>query len=213
MKVAILTSSNQWFIPFAKSMQKMIEGSYLFYTHQDIGEEFDIVFILSYHKIIEKKYLKKHKHNIVIHASNLPEGKGWAPMFWQVLEGKNEIVFSMFEASSGMDDGDIYMKKTLKLEGYELHDELRNKQANFIINMCISFLDNYEFYKIPTKQEGKESFYAKRTQEDSELDIDKTIREQINLLRIVSNEEYPAFFRINGRKYIIKIEELKDENI
>ena len=176
MKIAILTSPNQWFIPYAEKLNKKIKDSKLFFDHKDIDNNFDIVFILSYHKIIEKKYINLHKHNIVIHASNLPQGKGWAPLFWQILEGKNEIVFTMFEASDGVDDGNIYMKKTLKLNGYELNPELRKKQAELTIEMCVEFINNYEKYKNPIPQEGKESFYKKRTKKDSELDINKTIK-------------------------------------
>jgi len=212
MKVSILTTENQWFIPYAKKLEKTIKNSKLFFNHKDIKESFDIVFILSYHKIIEKEFLEYHKHNIVIHASALPKGKGWAPMFWQILEGKNEIPFSMFEASMGIDDGDIYMQKNLLLTGFELNNELREKQANFIKEMCLEFIKNYELYKIPKKQSGEENFYLKRGSMDSELDISKSIDNQFNLLRIVDNESYPAFFYKNGKKYILKIEKAEDEN-
>jgi methionyl-tRNA formyltransferase len=212
MQIAILTSPKQWFIPYAEKLNKTIKKSKLFFDHKDINSSFDIVFILSYHKIIEKRYRKFHKHNIVIHSSDLPQGKGWAPLFWQILEGKNEIVFSMFEADDGVDSGDIYMKKTLKLNGYELNNELRKKQAELIIEMCLEFINNYEKYKVPTPQKGKESFYKKRTPKDSELDINKTIKEQFNLLRIVDNENYPAFFYIDNQKYILKIEKAENEN-
>lgn len=211
MKVAILTSPSQWFIPYAKELEKKIDNSVLYFDHNEIDKEYDVLFILSYHKIIERKFLK-NRHNIVIHASDLPLGKGWAPMFWQILESKNDIVFSMFEASDGVDDGDIYMKKTLHLTGYELNEELRYKQASFIIEMCEEFLLNYEKYFLPRKQVGEESFYNKRGPKDSELDINKTIDNQFNLLRIVDNENYPAFFYKNGKKYILKIEEANDEN-
>ncbi|EOB2070111.1 formyltransferase family protein [Campylobacter coli] len=58
-------------------------------------------------------FLKNNTHNIVIHASNLPQGKGWSPFFHQVIEGKNEITFSLFEADDKVDNGDIYLQKTL----------------------------------------------------------------------------------------------------
>ena len=206
MKIAILTSPKQWFIPYAQKLQKQIENSVLYFDHLEIDQEFDIIFILSYHKIIRKQYLSA-KHNIVIHASDLPKGKGWAPMFWQILEGKNHIIFSMFEASDGVDDGDIYMKKTLELTGFELNNELRLKQANFINKMCLEFITNYNQYNIASKQMGEETIYPKRDATDSELDITKTINEQFNLLRIVDNENYPAFFYKDGKKYILKIEE------
>ena len=212
MKILILTSPNQWFIPYAKQLQEKLPESELLYNHNDIDKVYNIVFILSYHKIISIEQLEANRHNIVIHTSALPKGKGWAPMFWQVLEGKNEIPFTMFEASSGVDNGDIYMQDTLHLTGSELNDVLRNKQANFIIEMCIKFTNNYENYKNAQKQSGEESFYSKRSAKDSELDINKTIKEQFNLLRIVSNDDYPAFFEIDGHKYILKIEEAQDED-
>ena len=212
MKILILTSPNQWFIPYAKQLQEKLPASELLYNHNKIDKVYDIVFILSYHKIIPVEQLEANRHNIVIHASALPKGKGWAPMFWQVLEGKNKIPFTMFEASSGVDDGDIYMQDTLHLTGYELNDVLRDEQANFIIKMCIKFMNNYENYKNTQKQSGEESFYSKRSVKDSELDINKTIKEQFNLLRIVSNDDYPAFFEIDGHKYILKIEEVQDED-
>lgn len=212
MEILILTSPNQWFIPYAKQLQEKLPDCELLYDHNEIDKAYDIVFILSYHKIIPVEQLKANRHNIVIHASALPKGKGWAPMFWQVIEGKNEIPFTMFEASSGVDDGDIYMQEILHLTGYELNDVLRDKQANFIIEMCIKFMDNYENYKNAQEQSGEESLYSKRSAKDSELDVNKTIKEQFNLLRIVSNNDYPAFFEINGHKYILKIEEVEDEN-
>ncbi|MCW1360406.1 formyltransferase family protein [Campylobacter jejuni] len=109
MKIAILTSPKQWFIPYAKELQKLINAD-LFYDHKEIFN-YEIVFILSYHKIIDKKFLQQNKHNIVIHASNLPQGKGWSPLFHQVIEGRDEIVFSVFEADEKADNGDIYLQK------------------------------------------------------------------------------------------------------
>jgi len=212
MKIAILTSPNQWFIPYAKELQKKIKNSYLFFNHEEMKDTFDTVFILSYHKLIPFEQLSNNLHNIVIHASDLPNGKGWAPMFWQILEGKDKIIFSMFEANDSVDNGAIYMKKELSLTGYELNNELREKQAKFIIDMCLEFYNNYNDYKIPTPQKGQESFYKKRLAKDSLLDINKTINEQFNLLRIVDNKDYPAFFYKDKKKYILKIEEVDNEN-
>ena len=209
MKIAILTSPNQWFIPYAQKLETTIQGSKLFFDHQAIDETYTLVFILSYHRIIEKKYLQQHQHNIVIHASALPQGKGWAPMFWQILEGKNEIPFSMFEASETMDEGDIYMQKILTLTGLELHDELREKEAQFVIQMCLEFMQNYAIYNKAHPQIGSPSYYHKRKASDNKLNIHKSIYEQFNLLRICNNELYPAYFELNQIKYILKIEKVE----
>jgi len=209
MKVAILTSENQWFVPHAKVLQQQIENSSLFFNHKEINDDYETIFILAYHEIIPLKYLKKHKHNLVIHESALPQGKGWAPLFWQVLENKNEIPFTMIEASDHVDSGDIYMQKKLLLNGSELNEELRKKQADLSIQMCLEFLNHYDKYQTPKQQQGKESFYPKRLAQDSQLDLSKSINEQFNLLRTVNNEDYPAFFIKDNQKYKITIEKME----
>ena len=206
--IAVLTSEESWFVPYAKEMVDILEQkgykSNLFHNCDDIEEDFQVVFILSYFNIINEQSLKKHKHNLVAHESDLPLGKGWAPLFWQILEGKNKIPVVLFEATSEVDEGDIYIKDYITLQGHELNDEIRKKQAQKTIELCLRFLDNYKNLK-PTKQTGQGTFYTKRTPEDSELDKEKSVSEQFNLLRIVNNEEFPAFFYYKGHKYILKI--------
>ncbi len=206
MKIAILTSPGQWFEHYAYLLSEKLNSVPVYLEHQKIDQPFDIVFILSYHRIIEKSYLQISKHNIVVHESDLPSGKGWAPMFWQVLEGKSDIVFTMFEAGEGVDNGDVYMKKTLHLVGTELNEELRKKQAELTLQMCQEFVEHYDSFNPPKPQVGRDTFYTRRTPKESELDVDKSIREQFNLLRIVSNSEYPAFFELKGKRYRLKIE-------
>lgn len=203
MKVAILTSPDQWFVPYARYLQSQIDGAMLFFNHQEIDNPFETLFILSYHRIIEKEHLRKHGHNLVVHESDLPAGKGWAPLFWQILEGKNKIPVTLFEASAHVDQGNIYLRDYIKLNGCELHDEIRKIQAEKTIELCMRFIKEYPLKPLP--QKGKQNFYSKRTSEHSRLDIHKSIKEQFNLLRIVSNDDYPAFFDIGEHRYILKI--------
>ena len=55
------------------------------------------------------------------------------------------------------------------------------------------------------KQNGKSSFNKRRTKKDSEININKSIKSQFNLLRICDNNKYPAFFKYRNTKYVIKI--------
>ena len=45
--------------------------------------------------------------------------------------------------------------------------------------------------------------------DDSELDINKSINSQFNLLRICDNKRYPAFFRKHGFTYKLQIEKVE----
>ncbi len=203
LKLVVLTSPNQWFIPYASELASYFACPLMF-KHEDIGSDVDIVFILSYHRIIPESYLKQHRYNIVIHAADLPQGKGWAPLFWQVLEGKNDIVFTLFEADAATDNGPYYSKKVLHLTGFELNAELREKQAQMCIEMCKDFVEHYAELTAH-EQSGESTFYPKRGPADSELDLQSSLGEQFNLLRIVDNDSYPAFFVKDGHRYILKI--------
>ena len=74
---------------------------------------------------------------------------------------------------------------------------LRYKQAKATFNLIGNFLIKYPDNNF-RKQVGKPSTYPRRTPADSKLDIDKTIRDQFNLLRICNNQDWPAFFEISG---------------
>lgn len=65
----------------------------------------------------------------------------------------------------------------------------------------------------PKAQRGEPSLYPKRTAKDSELDITKSIESQFDLLRIVSNEEFPAFFYKNGKKFVLKIYAIESQEV
>ena len=207
-KIAVLTTPSNWFVPHAEKLVKILKQkkfqAQLFFDHKEVTNEYQIVFIASYHKIIDKKYLKQHKYNLVVHGSNLPKGKGWAPIFWQVIEGKNKIPIVLFEATEAVDAGKIYLKDYIKLTGTELQKEIRKLQAQKTIELYLKFLGEFEKLK-PKKQIGTSTFYPKRNSKNSELNINQSIKKQFNLLRTVNNKDFPAFFVIKNQKYIVKI--------
>ena len=168
----------------------------------------DLCFYLSFSRIVKEETLKMFTNNLVVHSSNLPHGKGFSPLTWQVLEGKNHIKTILFEAVTDVDDGDIYLSDNMTFSGHELINELRAVQATVTKQLVLRFIQNYpEIIGAGVEQLGDESFYRKRSPKDSELDPSRSIIEQFNLLRVVDNEFYPAFFRIGARYYDLRISE------
>lgn len=207
-RVAILTSKESWFVQYARHLVKLLTNkdrkATLFFKYEDIPSKYEPVFILSYFKMIDASSLKKHQHNLVIHESGLPKGKGWAPLFWQILEGKNIIPIVMIEADKKMDAGQIYIKDHIRFNGTELYEELREAQAMKTIELCMRFIKEYK--KLNKKRQiGKSTYYKRRIQKDSQLDINKSIKNQINLLRISDNKNFPTFFFYKDIKYIVNI--------
>ena len=131
-------------------------------------------------------------------------------MTWQILEGKSEIPITLFEAEESVDSGPICLTGVMQFKPSELFAELRRKQGEATIRICKKFIDEYpEFLSKAKVQSGEESVFPRRTPKDSRLNVNKTIAERFNLLRVVDNERYPAFFEHVGSMYIIKIEKTK----
>jgi len=206
----LVDNSDSWIIPYVKKLKQIIIKEFNYKTiiindHHDVRKG-DVLCLLSCEKIFKK--LDLNSYNLVVHESNLPEGKGWSPLTWQVLEGKREIPITLFEAADIIDSGKIYLQDTIKLSGNELFDELKDLQGQKTINLITNFLKNMQIIRA-REQIGKPTFYNRRGPEDSRLDINKTISQQFNLLRVCDNKQYPAFFIKNGVKYLLKIEKKK----
>jgi len=126
-------------------------------------------------------------------------------MTWQILEGKNQIPICLIEATEKVDAGDIWIKDIINLDGSELCGEWRLKQGEKTIELCLRFVEECKELN-PVIQSGEDTFYKRRTSVDSELDINGSLQEQFNVLRVVDNDKYPGYFYIKNKKYILKIE-------
>lgn len=206
--IALVTEKDNWFYSyknqFIREFESLGHNVKVYNDHKKLSKKYDVVFLLSYFQIVKKNFLKKNKHNIVIHESDLPNGKGWAPLFWQIIKGRNVITFTTFEANEKVDSGNYYFKDKLKLCGDELYDEIRELQALKRLECCKKIVFNLEKLK-PLKQNGKSTYFRRRNKEDSKLNINKSIKSQINLLRSVDNINFPAYFYYKKKKYVLKI--------
>lgn len=170
----------------------------------------DILFLVSCSQVISEVERKGYKATLVLHASDLPSGRGWSPHIWSILGGANKIVVSLLEAAEPVDSGAVWLKTQFELEGHELLSEINSKLFKAELSLMTQVLEQFESIK-PIQQAGDPGKYMpKRSVADSELDPYKTIAEQFDLLRIVDARRYPAFFNYRGKRYLIKIE--KEEN-
>lgn len=207
--ITIVTDDISWMNDYIQELiEQLVKRGYNVNWLHDVNfiEQGEVVFFLGCGQIVPSGILEKNKHNLVVHESDLPWGKGWSPLTWQILEGKNDIPIVLFEAAEKVDSGVIYLKETMHFTGTELVEELRATQADTTFKLCLEFIDNYpDIIDKAVSQEGESSYYRRRTPEDSRLDPDKTIREQFDLLRVVDNKRYPAFFELNGEQYLLKV--------
>lgn len=170
----------------------------------------DLLFLISCSELISKQDRQKYKKTLVIHASDLPKGRGWSPHVWEIINNKENLTITLLEAEDKVDSGAVWKKIFLKVPKVALFNEIN--QIVFdgeleLMDYAVEYFDRV----IPQKQaEIDATYWPKRVPSDSEIDINKTINEQFNLLRVCDSERFPAFFYKDGRKFIIKIEAVNE---
>ncbi len=209
MKLQVLTSPNSWFYinykKISKPYRKYVFGK-IITSHKKINKN-SITVIVSYYKIIPNKYLLRSKHNLVVHESSLPKGKGFSPLFWQIINGKKNIIFSLFECASKADAGKIYFKKKINFPSSMLYEEIKEKQMNSAFELIHRFVKKYLKKKNikAYNQKGMSTYYKRIDSAMGKIDVDKSIKSQFNILRTRDNQKFPAYFYYQNKKYILKI--------
>ena len=166
----------------------------------------DVSLLLSCSRLLSADQLALHLYNLVVHESALPQGQGWSPMTWQILEDASSIPITLFEATADLDAGPIYLQQHIALEGFELVEEWRVLQVQATLELCLAWFDRYrEVVAAALPQQGEASHYRRRRPADSQLDPERSLADQFNLLRVVDNQRYPAFFDWRGRRYVLQL--------
>ena len=166
----------------------------------------DFLFLVSCSDIVPSSIRELYQHTLVVHASNLPEGRGWSPHVWQILEGKNDITVTLLEAEDKVDTGRLWLQKHMRLEGHELYDEINYKLFQITTKLMDEAINEHSTIKPVPQDEGGASYYSRRTPDDSRINPKKSIAEQFDMLRVADSQRFPAFFEYRGHRYIIKIE-------
>jgi methionyl-tRNA formyltransferase len=165
----------------------------------------DFLFLISCGLIITPCVRDRYRHNLVIHASDLPQGRGWSPHVWTVVQGGNVITVALLDVAEQIDRGAIWFKRHIHLEGHELYDEINNLLFDAeldLMDFAIAHASN------PPRQQQDEaaaSYFPRRRPEDSRLDPEQSLASQFNLLRICDPDRYPAFFELRGHRYEVRI--------
>jgi len=204
---------NHPIFPYLKAWKDKNSKKYqinLLNTVDEIQEEGEILFLISCSQIVTDKTKSLFQHTLVLHASDLPTGRGWSPHVWDVISGKDNLTLSLLDAKEPVDTGDIWRKVTIPLNGTELFNDINDVLFKAELSLIEWACVNYKSSNATPQSAEKSTYYRKRTPQDSELELDKTLESQFNLLRVCDPDRFPAFFYKNGQRYNVRIE--KDEN-
>ena len=168
----------------------------------------ELLFLISCHEIVRSEVSEQYGAALVIHASDLPEGRGWSPHIWQVLEGKKDIVVSLLEVAEEVDSGRIWKKLEFSLGGHELSHEIDQKLFDTELQLLDFAVSEYGTI-VPVEQDSNAAtYYRKRTPAHSVVAPETTFAEQFDLLRVANPIRYPAYIDYRGYRYKIVLEKV-----
>lgn len=171
----------------------------------------DFLFLISCSEIVTKEQRSLFDHVLVLHASDLPLGRGWSPHVWEIVRGAEHITVTLLEAEDAVDCGRIWAQKVVSVPRHALHDEINDLLFTAEIELMELAISTRTTI-VPRLQSPdiRPTYYPRRTPDDSELSPHKTIAEQFDLMRVCDPVRFPAFFMLHGHKYRLTIEKMDD---
>lgn len=171
----------------------------------------DILFLVSCAEIIRIADRSLYRATLVLHASDLPHGRGWSPHIWQLTEGADEITLSLVEAEDKVDSGRIWNKIKMPIPKHALWNEINWILFAAEIELIDFAVRNFETISpVPQDPSVEPSYYPRRSPEDSLIDPSKTIASQFDKIRVCDPHRFPAFFEMHGRRYRLILEGIDD---
>tara|TARA_Y100000590_G_scaffold470485_1_gene665623 strand:+ start:9273 stop:9950 length:678 start_codon:yes stop_codon:yes gene_type:complete len=164
---------------------------------------YDLIILWSYRKILEN--ISNYRNIVVFHSSDLPDGKGWAPIFNTINRNKKFFVISGIMPADKVDSGDIICQAKFEIKDNHTAEILREFDEEISIIMIKLICEKFEKNTLcGKKQQGTESFFPRRKPSDNEINTKSSIEQNINFLR-ACEKQHPAFFFLNKTKYFISI--------
>lgn len=214
MKISVLCSDaehpvNAWIRDWAEANSAQHEVSVIRSRKDLRGGE--LLFLISCSEIITPADRDMYATSLVVHASDLPDGRGWSPHVWQLIEGASSIVVTLLEAADKVDEGRIWQKISVAIPRHALFDEVNALIFEAELRLMDFAVDRFGGVESAEQERrGDARYFRRRTPADSELDPADSISNQFDLIRVCDPTRYPAFFRLRGHKYTITLEKSDD---
>jgi len=171
----------------------------------------DILFLVSSTEIVHKNDRDLYSVCLVLHASDLPEGRGWSPHVWQLSRGARFLTMSLLEAEDAVDSGRIWQKRHIEIPRDALWDEINKLVFDAEIDLMDYAVANFGNVR-PLQQDPKidPTYFRRRTPADSKIDPTLNIEQQFDLIRVCDPTRFPAFFDLHGCRYKLTLEKIDD---
>ncbi|MFM5840002.1 formyltransferase family protein [Aeromonas rivipollensis] len=200
MKFAIACKSDHFWHQMKIQSPELINEASGIYKCQDdlrslLESNVDIVFFPHWSWVVPDEIIDRFTC-ICFHSTPLPYGRGGSPIQNMVLNGHRDTQVVALKMTNQLDAGPIYLRQDVSLIGGG--EEVFRRIYQTTISMMKSLLT---FLPSPTEQEGKVTIFTRRQSDDSKLDMDDSIDNIFDKIRILDVDNYPpAYIEIGDYK-------------
>jgi len=179
-------------------------------TKKDLGGG-DVLFLISCSEIISSLDRAAYRASLVLHASDLPHGRGWSPHIWEIIKGAENITLSLLEAEDAVDSGRIWHQIILPIPKHALWDEINEQLFSAEIALIDFAVKEFDTI-IPVEQNHtiEPTYFPRRKPADSKIDPELSIATQFDLIRVSDPNRFPAYFELHGHNYKLILEKIND---
>jgi len=172
-----------------------------------------IVGIGVWRSLLSEEFLNSAKYGFLgLHGTPLPKYRGFAGIYWQIINGDDAIVLKGIRLASGIDDGPIVCDSNgnpiegsvdLKNESHlaDLLDEYEVRHIQ-LINRIIDLVRDDEII-FREQDHGLATYACHRGPEDGEVNWNDSTRNIFNFIRGQSKPLHGAYTFFQGKKIIL----------
>ena len=138
----------------------------------DVNESlYEYVFLAGWHSVIPEEDLKKKKY-INVHGSLLPKYRGLHSIFWAIMNGEDELGYTIHKVNGRIDDGDILYQYRFPYKDNTIGEIQELFYADLRKNLGHLLTDYMDGKLIPIKQNAEEATWVpRRNLEDCLIDF------------------------------------------
>lgn len=178
--------------------------------------DFDIIITCAYGQMIPDEVLFYPEFDTInVHASLLPKYRGGAPIQRAIMNGEASTGITIMKTDSGMDTGDMIVKKEIVISNDDNYDTLSEKLsclgADLLIDTLPSIFDGS--CRAEVQDENEASIARLILKEDEHLDFHQKANDVCNHIRGLAMEP-GAYFLLDGERikvfdsYVLDVEVL-----
>lgn len=167
-------------------------------------DQYDLVVLLGCRRII--KGLEGKTNILILHSSDLPRGRGWAPIYHALAGGERSFVVSGILPGQKVDEGNIVVQARFPISPSCTAEFLRKFDEEISILLVQKVLERFQGRPLRGKpQEGESPFCPRRRPENNEVLPDRTLFELLPHLR-ACEKDHPAYLVFGGVKFFLHLE-------